>query len=484
MAIHRGIQSAIFYYLSCAPCTEARIRKKRKQDAVRGRADREALYAEIPNSYRHPSPSSTNPYWQSEISAGPALMSRGGKKKNATNTSLGSGGRKVVKSSMTQRSDGSNRPSSADVNSTDGRIDSKVHVQQFQREDEPWIPDASDERLGSSSTLDGSARSRITRPPKAKMAEEGSFSSHRNPMINDLHPATVTNIGSREEARWLMAPPPTAAFMSGKEPASRSRSDSGGSRVSSRSGVPLSREMSRRMIEQKTRNGEAPLTPTLSRESTLQVPGEPDGQRHDRSRTDEIDFALEDSPSNRGKRRPFAVQTEDSTGSTGTIIRSPDLVPEPIRARKVASRPQLSTIVSDSMLQDDEDFRTRPMTPKENVRHSDNSVPEERNRIDRRSAVLVKDDPSLKVLQDLAPASRILKAQVVSPEDLATHAKRTRGDSRHPNSLQDVQQQQQSDETTGGADMYDSWYTPDFALPDWIHEHTKREVTERWSMDF
>jgi hypothetical protein len=32
-------------------------------------------------------------------------------------------------------------------------------------------------------------------------------------------------------------------------------------------------------------------------------------------------------------------------------------------------------------------------------------------------------------------------------------------------------------------ELFDSWYTPEFELPKWIAEHTKREVRERWSMD-
>jgi hypothetical protein len=477
MAIHRGIQSAIFYYLSCAPCADARYRKKRKKDAIRGRAERAALHAEMPEVYRQASPSSTNPYWQTEIAAGPVLAARGKKKANATSNSTAPDSRRGLKTSMTQRSNGSKTPSSEDVSlrgggsSRDGRLDSRWQFQRFQRDDEPWMSGSVD-RLASSSTLDGSA-SGISRPAKVQTrAGEG-----RNPQISDLHPATVTKISSKEEAKWLMAPPPTADFMSGTDRTARSRSDSGGSRLSSRSGVPLSREVSRRIMGQKMRNGDVPITPPLSRESTMQISSDPTGQRHDRTATDERDFALEDSPikSSPGTK---AQASEDSSASAQTVVRSPKLAPEPLRARKVASRPQLSTIASDSLLPTEVELRSvsrsRARRSKANISHSD-ECPPDRDRSARRSALVVKDD-SLKALQDLAPASQIFKTQIFSSYDFArdTLPKQTRLPS------QDASEEKKLE---GSPEMFDSWYTHDFQLPEWIHEHTKREVTQRWSMD-
>ena len=71
MAIHRGIQSAIFYYLSCAPCTGYSYRKKRRKEADRDRVAKHALEMEQPGLYRHPSPFATNVHWQTEIDLGP-----------------------------------------------------------------------------------------------------------------------------------------------------------------------------------------------------------------------------------------------------------------------------------------------------------------------------------------------------------------------------------------------------------------------------
>lgn len=481
MAIHRGIQSAIFYYLSCAPCAEARYRRKRKEEAARGRVEREALHAEMPHLYRHPSPSSTNPHWHTEISAGPALSSRG--KRRTNNTADAS--HKNLKTSMTQVSNDSNIPSSVDLSlrsrgSRDGRNDSKFNFKQYQREDEETWSGAPVGTFSDVGSLNGSGISRPQRARTRDSANDRSYDGYKNPPLNDLHPATVTRIRSREEAKWLMAPPPTADFMSGRDLGQRSRSDSGGSsRLSARSAAPLSREMSQKMIERRLRSGEVPTAPSMSRESSLQTAEDPNGQRHDRSRVEERDFA-EESTREVLRRLPVQIQaSEDSSNSERTIVHSPDLAPEalqPRQTRKLASRPQLSTILSDNTALPDHDGRLSvPSTRlRENSspsrQHSDDST--DRDRISRRSALATIDD-SLKVLQDLAPGSAILKTQVVSSEDLRLGSRSTK--SRHP-STHDA-----NAEIIPG--LFDSWYTADFALPEWIHEHTKREVKERWSMD-
>ncbi|KAI0159512.1 hypothetical protein GGR57DRAFT_457641 [Xylariaceae sp. FL1272] len=66
-----ALQSAIFYYVSCAPCYQAKhmhnVRKKAKLDA----AEKERYHAANPEIYRQPDPFNTNPYWSEEIMAGP-----------------------------------------------------------------------------------------------------------------------------------------------------------------------------------------------------------------------------------------------------------------------------------------------------------------------------------------------------------------------------------------------------------------------------
>lgn len=487
MAIHRGIQSAIFYYLSCAPCAEARYRKKRKQDAVRGRAERAALEAEMPDVYRHPSPSSTNPFWQTEIAAGPVLAARGKKKGNADRS-----GRQGVKTSGTQQSNESDAPSSLDLSqrnatgtgSRDGRVVCRWQFQQFQREDEPYTyASRSVERMASSSTLDGSGSQQsggVARPSKARLrpAPDG-YMEARNPEISDRHPAIATKISTREEAAWLMAPPPTADFMSGKEKGGRSRSDSGGSSgFSARSEVPLSREVTRRLMEQRWRNGDAPLTPTLSRESTMGLQNDPTGQRHDRH-ISEKDFALDDGFSRSTTQYPSPIlvgASEDSMDSSQTVVRSRDLAARPVRSRRAMSKPELSTIFSDtSQPPDGIDFnhpRTAHVTDHQDI---DVSPSDERDRISRRSPMVVRDD-DLQTLHELAPSSLALK----TASSTSHKASRDPISERRELRISDSREEKKLDVRP---EMFDSWYTPDFELPQWIHDHTKREVTQRWSMD-
>lgn len=493
MAIHRGIQSALFYYLSCAPCAEAGYRKKRKKEAERGRADREALYVEMPNVYRHPSPSSTNPHWATEIAAGPTLAHRG-RKKNANSGKDGdSASRRGLKSSMTQRSNDSAVPSSVSVDlglgmGADRRNDSKMQFQRYQREDEElWGSTTSlpTERVGSRGS------SGVTRPPAAHVRDGESYRKAKTPAVNDLHPAIVTRLASKEEAKWMMQGPPTADVMSGKERASRSRSDSGGSRLSARSGVPLSREVSERIVAQKLKSGEMLPSPTLSRASTALSENASKGQRHDRIATDEIDFAqLNDSPG-KAKRRPSPIRIQvsesDSNDSAVTVLRDPAQAPHRPQPKRLASRPQLSTIKSDSLVPssgEDDAFYTPTSTPKENsLPTSRQSASDKmtasttRDRISRRTPLLLKDD-SLKALHDLAPDSALFRSHVVSSEDLPRLPP--------PRKVRLPSTDSSEEETLAGSpELGESWGSAeDFALPEWVHAHTKREgVRERWSMD-
>ncbi|KAF2862746.1 hypothetical protein K470DRAFT_268702 [Piedraia hortae CBS 480.64] len=176
MALHRGLQSAIFYYLSCAPCAEARYRRKRKEEAKIDRANRERLEAEYPDCYRHPSPSSTNPHWASEIAAGPTGVTRGKRKPP-----------------------GSNR---REASSNENRA---------------WP---------------GNGAAEIIMPERVRTRD-----SYRHPPINDWHPATVTKVHSREDVAWLTEPMPTADVMSGKTPPS-TRAPTSASNRSKMSTVP------------------------------------------------------------------------------------------------------------------------------------------------------------------------------------------------------------------------------------------------------
>ncbi|KAK5734857.1 hypothetical protein LTR17_008629 [Elasticomyces elasticus] len=206
----RGLQSVIFFYLSCAPCISSRALKQRKRDAERDRKDKAEALAHTPETYQHPSPSATNPYWAAEIAAGPTPnLGKGRKKKAQTNTNSprkGNGG------AAPQSNNSSPSASSTNIAQLDGRNDSKFSVGPRQRVDE-------EDCIGNGPT----------RPPKAYTKER--YDDYTNPPINDMHPATVTKF-TRDEVAWLMEPPPTADVMMGKARPQGTRSNSITSRPS------------------------------------------------------------------------------------------------------------------------------------------------------------------------------------------------------------------------------------------------------------
>ncbi|KXL46127.1 hypothetical protein M433DRAFT_394132 [Acidomyces richmondensis BFW] len=488
MAIHRGVQSAIFYYMSCAPCADARYRRKRKEEAKRDRADRARLEASFPSLYRHPSPSSTNPHWQAEIEMGPTLV-RGKRKTTPTSEN-----QRAPKPSVTQRG-GSGVPSSIDLprgasrNSGDGAADGKARRTPQQREDEElWGVDTpSDGELPLRVHLDGSTSSTLlARPERARTKDASSYQSYRNPPINDRHPPTVTRVQSKQEVAWMMQPPPVADVMSGKRPPPRSRSDSGGSKLSSPSFVSMSRQSSSHPADRRLYSAESLQVPRMSRENSSGTTGDAAGRRHDRmspgTTTEEKDFAA--LTSKRTKRRPSPIKVaQASEDSETTVIRRPsqgsDTVPPRIFGRP--SRPPLSTIISDSLVPSEQDleFYTPAETPKENSfpgLREDSSL-DGRDRIERRSAVIVQDS-SFKALSNLTPTSTFLNTRFFATTPAYTEAK-----VRLPPPKAD-EAQRRSDGDGGGPEMFDSWYTPDFQLDKWIHENTRRDgVHQRWSMD-
>lgn len=392
MAIHRGIQSALFFYLSCAPCSEARIRKKRKQEAVWNRAERDALEEENPDLYRHPEPSSTNPYWQNEISLGPAMNPNRRKGKN---------GRKSPREPGVL----SSRASAADMD---------VHGN-VQREDE--------ELWGNTQALDG-AGSVLQRPQRARTRPRGksnettttqgtasttAYQNFRSPPVSDLLPPIVRTVHSREEVAWMMQPPPVADFMSGKGGISRS--------VSSRQGT--ARTISR---------GSSGAASTL-RDSPRTIP-------------------LDRRPSTRG----------DNSESTLALATS-GLAP----VRRVASRPPLlSTIASENNVPTSEIVDlTKVDSGSSNTMQKSKTLPAEKAR--PRPRARSNSDP-----RKLGK----LHGRIYT----------TNFDSSPPDSAA-------SPETEGDLmmrpELFDSWYTPEFELGRWVHEHTRREgIKERWSFDY
>ncbi|EME50095.1 hypothetical protein DOTSEDRAFT_68834 [Dothistroma septosporum NZE10] len=454
MAIHRGIQSAIFYYLSCAPCSDARHRRRRKEEAKGERAERELLERDHPNYYRHPSPSSTNPYWQAEIDLGPHGLQRNKRKTHTADS----------RRRLREQNYGSESPSwdqIPPVTAGSDDSDSRWNFRRYQREDE--------ELWGSTSNFGGSMYGEgLTKPQRAmtKDSMRSDYSEYRNPQINDMHPATVTKVTTPEEVMWMKQPPPVAAVMSGKERATRSRSDSEGSRFSP-AGRPPSRSVSHRMIEQKLKAVEAATA--MSRESSSRTS---DGQRHERRPgTSERDFAVDPLPNEaKEKRRPSPIQVFDhSEDSDDTVVRRPSLAPEPLsrlQARRIASRPALSTIASDEAVPSNmhSSLHTPEMTKENEVPtpiHSRDGSTDVHDHFARKSELLIPGN---------ALRERVFRnATEPSHGDYTTR--------RHGHRHED------SDDTmlALAPELVDieSWVEPEFDIIKWAHEFTKRDVNPR-----
>ena len=431
------------------------------------------MVAEDPTMYVHPSPSGTNPHWQTEIDNGPHRLPRGKKKTNANVNDTRSRAR-----AGTQQSEASNVPSSLDVSTTggasgDARSDSKIDFKQYQREDEEMWGMPSMDRLTSRSSWKSNG---VTRPPQARIRgadDETSYASYRNPPLNDYHPATVTKLGSREEAMWIFQPLPNADVMKGKEATPRSRSNSGNtSRLSVKSPVPMSRDPS-----QRTARGSLRSDGLASRGSTTQ------NASVSRSLADvgDVTSDAQARASSRTRNSPQVRITDDSGESAATVVRLPDLAPEPLpppRSRGIASKPQLPTVLSDSPVTSDE-YSSKPAVrqPKENVRVSSHSSDRLNSNASGRPSsrsISAIEDESLKVIREFAPSSAIFTSKVISA---GRTVRASRKSSRQQSPIGE------DGYTDLEPDFLDDLASDDFELPQWIHDHTRREVRERWSMD-
>src|SRR5271163_1003816 len=67
----RGLQSAVFYYVTLSPCMEAKRKRKRRKEARDAAKERAELEMSQPEVIQQPMQFQTNKYWSEEIAAGP-----------------------------------------------------------------------------------------------------------------------------------------------------------------------------------------------------------------------------------------------------------------------------------------------------------------------------------------------------------------------------------------------------------------------------
>ncbi|KAK4694586.1 hypothetical protein P7C71_g3022, partial [Lecanoromycetidae sp. Uapishka_2] len=290
----RGFQSAIFYYVSCAPCSKLGYRRKRRKEYKLAKAQK-ALHDLENGEYEHPSPFSTNPYWREEIAIGPGPPDR---------KAVRDGKAKPEKDPAKERerrlhTGGLGSSTDTGVSSADTIVESEA-AEQIRNSGEGWNKrryQRADEVLWGMEEQE--TQTSVGMTPVSRTGSGSKYQYYaRNPAINDLHPPVVsTRPRDKTETLWMLQPPPKAKLMEGKErgntPPNRSRSGSGGTNASKASmgrvsDISLGRQVSQRLMESKLKRGEQQLSPpesaALSRGPSTQgtksaaAPGQP----HDR----------------------------------------------------------------------------------------------------------------------------------------------------------------------------------------------------------
>lgn len=397
----RGFQSAIFYYLSCAPCSKLSYRRKRRKEYKRAKAEK-ALDDAEGGLYEHHSPFTTNPYWREEMAVGPGPPVRKaqrdgrgkpetGKQKKGKERQLRTGGT----GSSTETGTSSADTVVGDEGGEQGR-DSREgwNKRRYQREDE---------------VLWGLELQEANSDGLSPISRSGSGSTYqyyaRNPEINDLHPPVVsTHPRNRTETLWMLQPPPKAKVMEGKERASlentpnRSRSTSGGSNwsrgtIKKTSDMSLGRQIGERVVCSKLKQGNlapaAESSNTMSRVSSARsnksaISTTAPGQSHDRDT---------ETPT---PTRSSSLKRKHPPPPTISISSEPPLSSPP------PTRPPLSTILSETVPQHQKDRppHLRPLLP---TASSANSV------------------SSLRILQELVAPSSLLNSSKAAPTPSLSH---------------------------------------------------------------
>lgn len=363
MSLPIAIQSAVFYFVACTPCSKIRHRQKAKAEAKKERAEKAKLVTEQPDLYQHPSPFNTNPYWESEIALGPSLPKKA-VSKNSSQRGLNSSGKDSDAPSV---SECTNVPFDSRTNFGDsstfvpgsdaGLSDDWNRKRGYQREDEELWGQWSGHRLmdAFSKAKDSTARLFEGRGTPDKevtdQARRDFYFSPKNPPINDYHPPVVSSkLPHRDAHRWMLQPPPPAKIMEGKVPVSRNVST--GSKSSGRTNPSeegnLGRRVQERLVRERMARGEA--TPTEEELiDSLFVARSDRSLSFNRSRSMSLD-GVDESVELAFERRQKA-RAKPKAAPPGAESDDEDEVPQtPTRTRggstRVAQRPKLETIAS------------------------------------------------------------------------------------------------------------------------------------------
>lgn len=383
MSLDVALQSVAFYVLSCSTCAKISHKHKTKQQAKKERAEKQQLETEQPGLYRHPSPFSTNPFWNEEIMLGPGPPKRKGDKngsKNGSSRALHTSG---PGSSVVSGATSTDAGSSPTMVAADHRLSGEDwNRKRYQREDEYlWgqKPNASQHtgqkfmdalaRAGNSVGItDRILGGRLGKGSASKVEEEeeedevGSYYIARNPPLNDLHPPIVSSQPTHKGATsWMLQPPPPAKVMEGKERANRSRSDSGASSRRGLDDVDLGRQVNSRLVAARLKRGETPeqepsslsLGDPVIKPKAAIIQGR---DRRGRSFSDSSESESEGTMKRRRRPPPINItpprKTKDKAEHIPIPTKPSEVTPTFRLApatRDTTARPALATIASSSL---------------------------------------------------------------------------------------------------------------------------------------
>ncbi|KAI9171370.1 hypothetical protein HJFPF1_00852 [Paramyrothecium foliicola] len=367
MSFPVALQSAIFYIVACTPCAQVRHRQKAKEKAKREREEKARFEMQQPGLYQHPSPFNTNPFWQEEISRGPALPKKSGSKNSSQRGLTSSSARdesslSVLERTITETSRPDANNSSMAVGSDDDGLSADWNRRHgYQREDEElW-----GEKHGAHKLKDAFSKARDSAgrliestlgldKEVTEQEREDFYFTPRNPPVNDYHPPVVSNKpGHRDAHRWMLQPPPPAKIMEGKVPVNRTTSSA--SRLSLKvtsagDELPLGRLVQDKMPRTRTRTDSEPTEQELIESLFENRP-----RSLARSRSLSLDNSDEsfDHPfeTRNGRLRPVVTPPGyDSSEDEGTGLpsRKDSFHSHSSQPGRAAQRPKLPTILSAS----------------------------------------------------------------------------------------------------------------------------------------
>ena len=404
----RGFQSAVFYYISCAPCTKVLDQRKKKQKAARAKAEklaRKAAQAQLEASgaepeYDHPLPSSTNPFWEEEMKLGPGPPSKrrsnrqgaGGEghakeKESKEKARKKSGSLEMAQTSAatTTGLGGNSDGSSKGVGGSDAMDGAHRNTKEvprilrhdipggdwnrrrYQREDETlWGLEAADEEHVLTVPGEGGRRggAPLSRTPSGGRGRR-SYYYARNPAVNDLHPPVVSTAPTtRTETQWMLQPPPRAKIMEGKERENRSRSWTGSTRSSRASSkrAGLERQLSSRALELKMSrpSGDVGSGGDQLQAATLLGPGGLGMNRSRGSSNQSLESGQRHDQDSHPRRQPSPNSLQPSRSNSQRKGAPPPLSidNDPAFLSPSPARPALQTIPSTSLVQGSKKTKT------------------------------------------------------------------------------------------------------------------------------